>query len=790
MAIFFSFAVPGFMMIKLNKNLLRFLPVVLFAVFILWLVWPVEPPFEQDYSTLIYDSNQNLLRATLNENQQFCFPPDSGFLPDKYVTALLLSEDKRFYRHLGVDLLALANSVITNIRSGKRIRGASTITMQVVRVSCPRARNYLNKFIECLKAVKLSVHFSKEEILRMYGAHVPMGGNVIGIQAASYFYFGKPVIELTWAEAALFVVLPNSPSMINLSRKRSQLLEKRNRLILKLYEKNIIDKVTADMACLEPLPEKDSFIPFEAPHFCEKIIASKKTDFTNHTTLDAEIQNKVKEAASIHYHYLSSRGIDNLAVIVAETETGKIRAYLGSHSFYDTLASGQVDGVRAFRSTGSLLKPFLTAKVMDRGSFTLISRIQDVPSYYGTFVPQNANKRFNGLVTLEQALIHSLNVPCVRLLNSYGLHDFYDFLIDGGLKGLFRGAEGYGLTLILGGAEASLWELTRLYLSLANTGVLKQLRIFEENTDDNVSVSEARLFSEGSAWLVLNSLKKLHRPGSEYYWREFNNQVPVAWKTGTSYGQKDGWAIGVNRQWVIGVWAGNFNGQGNASLSGAKSAAPLLFSLFNLLCKRDLAMWYEEPEYDLVAEECCKESGFPAGPNCTNTVFIKRAFKASSSGICPFHKKYLVDKKSGKSVCSLCWDGADTRWETRFIVPAPVKDILLQSGKTVDAIPTHAYFCPLFRDKNRFDIIYPIEGIKIFIPRDYDGRYEKLVLSVRHQHESMHLFWFLNDFFIGETVEHHQLAVEIDPGEYELIVQDEEGFTRSVEFLVYKKDSG
>lgn len=799
----------------------------LMAAFAVWLALPVESLFPDDYSTLVFDSKGRLLRATLAEDDQFRFPPCGISLPEKYITALILSEDKRFYLHPGVDPFALANAAYTNMRTGSRIRGGSTITMQVARLADPKPRTYRNKLIECLTAVRLSLHYSKEEILELYARNAPMGGNIVGIEAASYFYFEKPAGELTWAEASLLVVLPNSPSMINLERERPRLVRKRNGLLGRLFNAGIIDSLTHDMACAEPLPGHDRRLPFAAPHFTTMVlgrasasrgaaegvggrihdsretaegvggrergsrkITQNATDRSNDerrivTTLDGDIQRRVYDAARLHNRILAGQGIENLAVLVAETGSGKVRAYIGSHDFHDLEHGGQVDGVLAHRSTGSLLKPFLVAKVLDRGPYTIASKIQDVPTFYGTFTPQNASKDFSGLVGVDRVLIESLNVPAVRLLNAYGLGDFYGFLVDSGLRGLFRSPMRYGLPLVIGGAEASLAELVTLYLSLGNLGERKAISFIGDEDDERQQGQ--RLFSAGAAWLVLDVLSRLARPGVEFYWDRFDNQVPVAWKTGTSYGQKDAWAVGVNGQWTIGVWAGNFTGEGNAALSGARSAAPLLFTLFNMLTRRDREMWFEEPHNDLKEVVCCAASGYPAGPYCPERITVTCPCRMRCTGTCPYHKRYLVDAATGRSVCSLCWSGIETEWDTLFIVPPAVKEILVRNGRSVDAVPSHAAHCVTVRDEARLELVYPVDGIKIFVPRDFDGEHERIVFSAKHQRPSEHLFWYLNGTLIGETIGYHELAVELDAGPYRLTVQDEEGFTRSVSFDAYKK---
>jgi penicillin-binding protein 1C len=781
-----------------------------------WLAVPPRNVIPDHYSTLVLDTQGKLLRATLAKDGQYRFPIESQGLPDKYVTALVASEDKRFFSHPGVDLLALAGAALTNIKKGERIRGGSTITMQVARLAEPKKRTYFAKLAESATALKLSLHYSKKEILGLYAAHVPMGGNIVGVETASRVYYGKPAEELTWAEAALFAVLPNAPSMVNVERRRPALIERRNALLSKLFEKGVIDDVTYEASREEPLPVPTRDLPFEAPHFAQYAANAFPHERVCRTTLDEDVQRRAEEAARVHHDILARDGIQNLAVLVVETRTGKVRAWVGSHDFYDSRHGGQVDGVRAERSTGSLLKPFLAAKALDRGPYTMQSKIQDVPTFFGTFTPQNASKEFSGLVSLEDVLVQSLNVPSVRLLNAYGVRDFYDFLQDAGLHGLFRSPDGYGLALILGGAEANLHELVQLYAALGNGGRSTPLVVLEPSARQDApqalvngkrpheiskiggvggasetpavpAAHRPELFSKGAAWLVLNTLTRLSRPGSEYYWEYFDNRVPVAWKTGTSYGQKDAWAIGVNRQWTIGVWAGNFTGEGNAMLTGHASAAPLLFSLFNQLTRPGESAWFDDPLFDLAQVECCAESGFPAGSDCPHKIMLKRPKTSRSSGTCPYHKKFLVDEATGREVCSLCWSGLETEWITRYVVPPAVKEIFTATGRRADDVPIHTASCPEYRDTDRIELVYPVDGVKIFVPRDFDGVHEKIVFTAKHQRPATHLFWYLNGDLVGETAGTHECPVDLAPGDYTLTVQDENGLSRSARFSAFRK---
>jgi penicillin-binding protein 1C len=474
--------------------------------------------------------------------------------------------------------------------------------------------------------------------------------------------------------------------------------------------------------------------------------------------------------------------------LVVETETGKVRAYIGSHNFHDTLNAGQVDGVQSVRSTGSLLKPFLVAAAIDEGPFCMESQLHDVPTFYGSFRPQNASKEFYGLVTMREMLVRSLNVPAVRLLHYYGLDRFYGYLKENaGLTSLFRSPRGYGLSLILGGAEASLWELTRMYVSLGNKG--KQIRFTINENDSTPLYASTNMCSPGASFLVTETLSELQRPGAEYYWHRFSNQIPVAWKTGTSYGQKDGWAIGTNKQWTIGVWVGNFNGEGNPELGGAKTAGPVLFELFNELCDRSKSLWFTKPEYDLRPVTLCKESGYLPNAYCPDTIRTVRPSKAYRNRLCPYHKRFLIDEESGYRVCSRCWQGADTSWVVQAIYPPSVESILRDRGIAALSPPQHNPQCPAIHLEQSVEIIYPTNGITIFLPRNAPGQYEKLVCIAKHHRTDAHLFWYINDELVGETERDHSLAVDLPEGTYRLVVQDEEGVSSAAAFKVFRKES-
>lgn len=751
----------------------------------LWFAAPPGDLFPQGYSTVVEDRNGTVLSVAPARDGQIRFPPSDRPLPSKYIVALLVKEDNRFFGHPGVDAGAVVRAAWNNLLRHARTSGASTISMQVARLSRKERRTYLNKAYEMLLALRIELHAGKERILRLYAANVPMGGNVVGMESAAYRFLGHPAGAITWAEAALLAVLPNAPSTVNLERGRGRLQQKRDRLLLRLRDRKKIDTLTWRSAVEEPLPQVRSRREFSAPHAAFAMDAVHP-GVRVRTTLDAAMQEKAESLLSAHHRTLAAQGIANISALVVETATGRVAAYIGSQDYNDTAANGRVDGVRCRRSPGSLLKPFLYAKMLDRGEILADAKVQDIPTYYGSFSPSNASHGFQGLVSVREALVQSLNVPAVRCLNMYGLDDFYWFLKEAGLQGLFRTPEGYGLPLILGSCEASLWELTQLYTDLGNLGVRRTLRLEVDDCHAKARDGE-RLFSAGAAWQIARILSQLSRPEAEYYWRYFNNQVPVAWKTGTSYGQKDAWAIGTNAQWTIGVWSGNFTGKGNASLAGGASSGPLLFMLFNEFTDRNKPMWFEEPSADLAEVTVCVSSGYRATDACPAAVKSRHPRCAETIAACPFHRRFLISKSTGFGVCSLCWDLGDTAWVTREIYPPALAAFYHAAGRVCGSVPRHNPSCPGVHGDASIEVLYPPPGVRLFVPRNSAGEYEKVVLRAAHGRKSATMFWYLDDRFLGETKEKHEMAVDLSAGDHELFVQDEEGNAGTAKFLAIRR---
>lgn len=755
--------------------------VIVLAALLLFLYYPLDKPLvRSSYSKVITDRDGNIMRVFLTEDEQYCMAPEfNDSIPEKLKVAVVHFEDKYFYYHPGVNPVSIVKAFYQNIKQQRIVSGASTITMQLARIRKGRKRSASNKVIEIFEAFRIEAQYSKQEVLKLYLDHAPYGGNIIGYQAASWRYFGKPPQKLSWAEACLLAVLPNAPGTVSPIKNNQILIEKRNKLLESLYASEVIDKSTYANSVDEPMPT--SIVPFDlrAPHLTRKIAANVKDEYVIRTSIEASIQDNVNYLVQRYGRNLNNFGINNAAVLVIHNKTHKVRAYVGSQDFYGT--AGKVDGVMASRSSGSLLKPFLYALCIQDGIIIPESQMQDIPTYYGSFSPSNASEKFDGVVTAHDALVRSLNVPAVRLLYTYGHYKFYNFLQSAGISTLFRSADDYGLPLIIGGAEVTLFDISSSYCCLANLGQYHPISYFEDSPD----IASTPIIDSVSTLLTLNMLKDLRRPGSEFYWNKFNGQQPIAWKTGTSYGHKDAWAIGVNPEWTVAVWVGNFNAESNKNLSGAKSAGPLMLDVFNALPKKDSLKWWNLEDYSITTMEVCDVSGYASTPRC-NATTIKRVSTKDNLKPCPFHIKIELDSLEEYSVCSGCWESGH---HSKNIVSYPplVTSYLRRNGAVVERIPFHKPACKLFKARDLIVVECPKPNSKLFVTRDFDGEYQPVIFSAVHQMKGQKIYWYLDNKYLGETDNKHKMAIAPVPGKHILSLTDAFGNTQSVEFTSTQK---
>ena len=722
----------------------------------------IPAEFEKRYGQVVLDDRGNIIGAYLNKDEQWHLK-SAGEVPDKLKKAVLNYEDRNFYSHMGVDFKAVARAVRDNLFNGRRT-GASTVTMQVAKVLTPKERSYFNKYKEMVQAVKLEQYFTKDEILLMYLNNAPYGGNIVGYKTASLLYFQKNPEELTWAEGALLAVLPNSPGLIHVEKNREKLLTKRNSLLKKMMERGVITEKQYAMAKMEPIPEKRYRFKSLAQHFTRRLINESGEKIIK-STIDSQLQEKIEKTVRDYSDYLASEGIANAAVMVVDNKTYEVKVYIGSQDFYDFGTNGQVDGVTALRSPGSVLKPFLYALAIDEGIGAPESKIPDVPLYFSNFTPQNANRMYYGMIEMREALIKSLNVPFVGLLKEYGIEKFFYFLKNV-LEFEGNDPSRYGLSLILGTKELSVENIAQLYAGLGNYGNFKKLKYRENAPEENGQ----QLISKGAAYLTLDTIRQLERPGLERMYREKN---PVSWKTGTSYGRRDGWAAGVTPDWTVVVWVGNFTGQGNSNLTGVTSAGRLLFNVFNLLPKKKNL--FQIPENNLYSLKVDRETGYRLKYDLPPKEILYPT-EAKALKVSPYYKKVFLNKE-GVEVDSRSQDFLDS--EEKIVLNYPIEIINYFIKQNMDI--SNIFSGKIGKKSVKF--IYPINNLKIILPKDFDG--EKSVIVKLANLKKQELYWYLNKEYIGRSRERER-SFNLKEGEYEITVVAENGETEKVRFKVEK----
>lgn len=740
--------------------------------------------------SIIEDNEGNLIGARIAEDGQWRFPHNDS-VPYKFKEAIIQFEDKNFYYHPGVDLLATARAAYLNIKKGRVVSGGSTLTMQTIRLSRHgRGRTFLEKIIEMIMATRLEVAYSKDKILSFYASNAPFGGNVVGLDAAAWRYYGRNPNKLSWAESATLAVLPNAPSLIFPGKNHKKLLVKRNRLLDKLYRKNIIDSLTCEVSKEEPLPQKPLKLPNIAVHLHNQIIKEHKGERVK-TTLDRFLQEKTNDIIKNHHYQLKFNEVHNAAAIIIEVETGNVLAYVGNTSGSKNHGN-DVDVIPAPRSTGSILKPILYAAMLSDGEILPNTLISDVPTKIAGYTPKNYNLKYTGVVPARKALSRSLNVPIIKMLQDYGLQKFHHRLQKLNLSDIDKPANHYGLTIILGGAESSLWDITNVFTNFSRT-----LNHFEKyngkyNLNDyhphnylaNKEALEEKLesfnnLSAASIYLTFQALLEVNRPGEDANWQYFSGNNKVAWKTGTSFGFRDAWAVGTTSKYVVGVWVGNADGEGRPGLTGIGAAAPILFDIFDLLPND---RWFTPPYDELAKVPICRKSGMRATDICepVDSVFVQESGLKTEP--CNYHRLIHTDN-SGYRVNSDCEDVNNMLHKSWFVLP-PVQEWYYKStDPTYIKLPPYRSDCQNF-ETTPLQLIYPEHNAQIYIPIEISGKKGKVVFEAAHRKQSSTIFWHIDNSYIGSTKSIHEKGLNISEGEHTLTLVDELGNSITRNFKV------
>lgn len=739
--------------------------------------------FDDSTSTVLLDRNGQLLGAHIADDEQWRFP-ECERVPYKFKSCIVEFEDRRFYSHWGVSPKGVARAFWQNISSGKRVSGGSTLTMQLVRLMRKNPpRTYSEKVYEMLLATRIELRYSKKEILRLYASHAPFGNNVVGIDAAAWRFFGRPANQLSWAESATLAVLPNAPGLIYPGKNHDVLKAKRNRLLKRLRDIGKMSHSEYKLAILEPLPEKPHALPSLAPHLLQKSMLSGKKGKVVRTTIDAKLQKKAAFLLDNHAQLLRENGIFNGSVMITSVETGEVLAYVGNVMSSGREHANQVNCIDAPRSTGSILKPLLYAKAMESGDITPKMLLNDVPSRFGNFSPKNYAGTFEGLIPANKALSRSLNIPMVHLLKQYGLTKFHRNLQSFGFSTIRRSASHYGLSLILGGAEVNMFELNGVYTRMAQqlkSGEGKTLKLF---ATDRQTRKDFRL-DRGCIYTTFKSMLDVRRPDEDNNWHLFSSSKKIAWKTGTSYGFRDAWAVGVTPDYTVSVWVGNADGEGRPGLTGVQAAAPVLFDVFRVL--RSTTPWFEVPTDRMSTIKVCAESGHRASEFCNKVDSEQVPSTTLTAMACPYHQRIHLNE-AGLRVNSSCASPSEMKHENWFVVAPHIEEYYAQMHPLYRPLPPFDPACSASEESKSLAILYPEPNQQIYLPVGFDGQQQSVVFEASHLDPNAILFWHLDGVFIGQTSGYHQLVLQPDIGTHKLSVIGMDGETRMVTFEMIEK---
>lgn len=756
------------------------------VVILLVLLWsrygPMAPLFSDPESTVILDRKGGTLGATVATDGQWRMPSD-GPVPERFERCLLTFEDRHFHDHCGIHLPSLYRAWRQNNKAGRVVSGGSTITMQLARMARGQQdRNVVQKLVEMFLALRIELRHDKPWILRTYADHAPFGGNVVGLKAAAWRWFGRPAGQLSWSECATLAVLPNAPARMHPGRARDALRKKRDRLLGRLLAEGAIDTTEWSLALDEPLPEQPLPLPARAPHLLSLARSQGRAGALSRSTIDAHIQERARSIVSRHAERLKANEVHNAAVLVLDLERGEVLAYVGNMPGTGDAHAEQVDIIQARRSTGSLLKPFLYAAMLQQGELMPDQLVADLPTQFDGFVPRNFDDRFDGAVPASQALARSLNVPAVRALRTHGIERTLGVLRSMGLKSIDLPAHHYGLALMMGGAESTLWELTGAYASmmrilLRSTGdlqgtdppVIEPHPWLDEIDDTRPSAPPPIPLGAAASYHTLRALQLPNRPQSEQGWEHFSHASAIAWKTGTSFGHRDAWAIGVNTRFAVGVWVGNADGEGRPGLTGTLAAAPILFDVLGSLPKGNA---FPVPFDGMTNMPVCRASGHRASADCPvvdSTAIITVALRTP---VCPYHVPIRVNAAGTMRVGG----GPGSHTTSWFVLPPAMEYYFSR------AHPGHVHLPPwdglsTYDGDRPMELIYPENGTTLLLPVQLDGSPSPLVMHAAHRHVGTTIFWDLNGEPVGTTEGDHRLTLPLENGNYQLTLTDRNGMS-------------
>ena len=717
---------------------------------ILWHAFPFSDEFLDIRcpSTIIVSAGGEPMRVYPGDDDSLCIPVTLEDMSPWLIDATLAVEDKRFYSHRGVDALAVLRAIKQNVRSMRRASGASTISMQLMRMSFNRERTIVSKMIEAFRALQLESLYGKDKILAMYLNSAPYGGNIYGVEAASRRYFGKSCRDLTLGEAALLAGLPQSPSKYRPDRHPEKAYARRATVLKSMLREGYL---TGEQMRRAGNREYERFVHrmlVRAPHFCDWVRRRTRTSRVE-SFIDLEIQTMAEQALRRRVDELSGQDVTNGAVIVIDVERAAIVAMVGSVDFLDP-DEGQVNGVLAKRSPGSTLKPFLYGLAYDCGKITPDTVVADVPRTFGEYEPQNYDRTFLGLLPAGEALALSRNIPAVDLLRRTGVERFTEKLIDIGFSSLKEDRLYHGLTLTLGGGEVRLLKIADAYAALARLGSYHPARMAKCER----RLPYERVLAKGAAWMVYESLRTVAQPGDP----------GIAWKTGTSWGHRDAWCIGYDGRYVVGVWMGNFDGRSSEVLAGGTVARPVTFRIFEQLGAANGGYKVIRRPDEVGRRHVCARTGLPAASACPETTLSDYLPGKAAQGRCDVHVRYIVEGNRGKKRLAVAerWGASIDAWLRRTRATADGGG--LTSG-------------PYLR------IVTPADGDEFALVEDGLAGGERLALLAGGSDDGP-FFWYVDNEYVGRSDHQGPFLWTLKEGAHTITVADEKGLSASCRIRV------
>ncbi|MBS1774033.1 MAG: penicillin-binding protein 1C [Bacteroidetes bacterium] len=725
----------------------RFLIGIVASVILFFIADALFPvPADIEYAPIVLDKDGKVLHTYQTSDQQWRMKTELKEIMPELRNTIIYKEDKYFYKHPGINIPAIFRAVFNNSTKFRRTSGASTISMQVARLLEPKKRTYINKLCEMFRALQLELHYSKDEILQMYLNLVPYGSNIQGVKAASLLYFEKMPDQLSLAEITTLSMIPNRPNSLVIGKDNAYIVKKRNELLLRFKKDNLFPDHLINDAIQEPLNAYRHSAPVAVPQFAYRVRREHPGMNEIKTTISATVQLKAEDLVTSYMNGLKLLNINNASVIIIDNKTHEVRAYIGSSDFNDKPHHGEVDGVCAVRSPGSTLKPLLYGLSIDNGFITPKTVIADVPININGYVPENYDLQFRGNITVEDALKQSLNIPAVKLIDKLTPKVFTSSLINAGFTSVSQKRNKLGISMILGGCGVRLDELTALYASFSNGGKFIPIKYIKTNSTVLKQKGE-KILSPESAYIITEILTELHRPDLPNLSEKSQNIPHIAWKTGTSYGRKDAWSIGYDKDYTVGVWIGNFDGTGVAGLNGAAIATPLLFQLFNSIDKNTAAEWNVAPE-GIAFRSVCRQSGKIPSDFCTDQVMDYYIPGISPNERCNHMTEVNTSADEKYSYCTTCLPANGYKTKLYPNVSAELAAYYESSHISYQKIPLHNPKCNRVFD-GKLPVITSLTNNLTYIIMDKQE--QKLQLICATANDVQQVYWYVNDKFYASA---------------------------------------